>query len=997
MHSESSTSRRQREGAESQEPEARIDARNFAQRYGGKVQVRKLLERWVGRHGKLSTPGGPGLWLLTARASGQPLTGHEGSDFHARKLPTDGTADPSDVMSPAAKRIGWRPGSLRLVAFDVDVVDGEKLKKVGKALDRDRFAAAFPGALLVASWSALGGHAYFLLPDGLDPYAVIGRKYEHLGLSGEILCMGRYAAIADAGTLEQLMAADAAPPAVVPDALLSQMLADGKPKPRAKRPSAEPRPKRERERSNLDPWTRAEMEEMLSHVRGDEYDDWAKIGSAIYSWDAGHRGLTLFNWWSANHAGGDYEAHAVEAKWSAFAGGGDYDRVSVGTIYHLAEQAGWKPPAKERGKPKMDAVREREASRSDAERPKRGPRPKRPAPPFGLDEIEELLSKRTKAPGDLDGTAKRLVGWIEWAKKRGLDWFVPKGNTDDPTPGPLRDRVTAVLDATERAARSQWRKLLAKHRFEPVKPPKRFREAWKEHVRALNRWKAACAKWDAQAPRERLADAQAAFAGAELPDEYEPRARPSAPDHIIALEPERSMAACKACLAHMGYEYRLNARSQRPQVRNARKHAGAGPFVGWYDMSDEVRDRIIDDIALFVVESPKSAGAEPKPYRWSVEAFERGLSAWGADAIDPFRSWLLGLERDPNGKRIDDVLHEVFGADADCPLTRWASRSLFMVAVQRCIEIPGELNTGPGAHVKAMTILHGGQRFGKSPFLKHLLPPAAQKTLFSDSFDFASDAKTQLECQLGRVIIECGELTGMFGAALARLKVAIAKSDLSGVRMAFRRNTIDFPRRDYIVGTSDAEGGFLPPDTAGNTRFIVAELKHGCNVEEYLDAHRDQLWADAVHQYLHEGVRAPLPRELQALQAESNERHRNRDSGLEEKLFEVARDLDNPETVVTTRWIATKARYDGRWTVPPSGGKEEGPIADPEPDAPNGIEIWTPAYPSNRQSTLRLEDALRFTGWTERRDDTRPWVTDPDDIETRPRSAWSPPPIERLT
>ena len=639
---------------------------------------------------------------------------------------------------------------------------------------------------------------------------------------------------------------------------------------------------------------------------------------------------------------------------------------------HRGWQAGWDTPRSQCKPPRTGEGN----THTDP-----GPRPE---PPFGLADIEERLSRDTTGVDDLDNTARRLVGWIDWAKRRKLDWFAPKGNTDDPTPAPLRARIAVAYNVVERNARAKWATLLAKHRFDPITPPKKRRRQWREYEAALVEWERADKARQAARSQQRLEDAQASYDTATMPGEFEPRARPAAPKKIITLPPVRSMANAQACMAHLGYEFRLNARSQRPQVRDARKHSGGGVFEGWFDMSDPVRDRIIDDIALFVLEGDED---DATPMRWSVEAFRRALSAWSADAIDPFRSYLLGLERDPAGKRIDDVLHEVFGADKDCPLTRWASRALFMVPVQRCIEIPDEANTGPGAHVKVMPILNGPQGIGKSPFLKHLLPPDARETLFSDAFDFAANAQRQLECQLGRVIVECGELSGFYGAALAAMKVAISKTDLSGVRMAFKELVVDFPRRDFIVGTSDAPTEFLPADVAGNTRFVVAELKHGSNVEAYLAEHRDQLWADAVHQYRTEGVRAPLPRTLEPLQAARNELHRWRDPMLEERLHELADTW--PGGRLTLRYIAEETRISGRWQIPPSD-KDEGPRAMPAEDAPNKIEIWIPTDP-DKARTNRLRDALRLTGWTEKRAPDRPRVTDPDGKISRPRTWWEPP------
>ena len=54
-------------------------------------------------------------------------------------------------------------------------------------------------------------------------------------------------------------------------------------------------------------------------------------------------------------------------------------------------------------------------------------------------------------------------------------------------------------------------------------------------------------------------------------------------------------------------------------------------------------------------------------------------------------------------------------------------------------------------------------------------------------------------------------------------------------------------------------------------------------VRDYLDRPRPQLWAEAVHQY-RAGVEARLPRDLELVQVDVNERHRHRDDVLEDAL-----------------------------------------------------------------------------------------------------------------
>lgn len=71
------------------------------------------------------------------------------------------------------------------------------------------------------------------------------------------------------------------------------------------------------------------------------YDDWFRIGAAIYDFDEGELGLEIFKRWSAS-AEGYREAVAngtCELKWAEYEKGYDGQRVTVATVYALAREA----------------------------------------------------------------------------------------------------------------------------------------------------------------------------------------------------------------------------------------------------------------------------------------------------------------------------------------------------------------------------------------------------------------------------------------------------------------------------------------------------------------------------------------------------------------------------------------------------------------------------------------------------------------------------------
>ena len=456
-------------------------------------------------------------------------------------------------------------------------------------------------------------------------------------------------------------------------------------------------------------------------------------------------------------------------------------------------------------------------------------------------------------------------------------------------------------------------------------------------------------------PRERVAD---------RPLLSERKVDPAAPTGFLDLErAAKSLEFLRKVFAHLGYDYRLNERSQKGELRDVRKHgADANPLVHWHQVTDELLARIRDDIPQYVRVWNKEK-QDWRPWIWSIEMLRDKLRAWGADPVDPFRAWLLMLAPWDGVARLDGLLHDVFGADPDDPLAAWAGRAVFMGPVQRTIEIDGAPNTGPGSKLDEMPVLYGAQGIGKSTFVRYALPPEGHNELFTDQFDFADRAKEQVEALLGRVLVENGELAGLSHADVAKMKTAVVRTHMTGVRMSFKEHVRNFPRRDFIVGTTD-KADCLPNDPAGNRRFVVVELPEGCDVEAYMNDCREQLWAEALRRYRN-GERANLPRELKVRQAPRAEAHRTKDDSFEDVVRKltarVAREDDwNYAEGVSLRWLAKETRADGKL------------MQDKEDRA-----YWEPRWPASRQSQARLVDALKNNGWTHD-NTTRRTVEDPD-------------------
>jgi len=90
--------------------------------------------------------------------------------------------------------------------------------------------------------------------------------------------------------------------------------------------------------------SRALIEEAVAHIRNDElpYDDWIKVGLALYA-ALGPDGRGLWETWSAEASKND-PAYTAE-KWDSFS---SVRSVTVGTLFWLARQNGWRAERVER-------------------------------------------------------------------------------------------------------------------------------------------------------------------------------------------------------------------------------------------------------------------------------------------------------------------------------------------------------------------------------------------------------------------------------------------------------------------------------------------------------------------------------------------------------------------------------------------------------------------------------------------------------------------------
>ncbi|WP_428096958.1 VapE domain-containing protein [Candidatus Rariloculus sp.] len=312
----------------------------------------------------------------------------------------------------------------------------------------------------------------------------------------------------------------------------------------------------------------------------------------------------------------------------------------------------------------------------------------------------------------------------------------------------------------------------------------------------------------------------------------------------------------------------------RYDVRGCRTQYRLGQ-LDWQDANDRLEADIRERIAAAFITGKKD------------ESLWFGRDSWKDSRngllyrreCDPFMLWLESLPLWDKQPRLETWLSDVFRTDDGCELTKWASMFILLGTVWRTYE--------PGTKLDEMPVLVGPGGCGKSTALEFLLPTAYRSDWFADGLHLASPPKERAEALQGRVIVEAAEMAGTNRADLQSLKAFLTRTNDGTHRRAYTHNPEIQLRRCVIVGTANP-GENLPNDPTGLRRFVpieVAATDDGASgVRDYLDANRNQLWAEATHLHAMGFPHPRLPDELKRKQAKATEQHRRRDDILEDRL-----------------------------------------------------------------------------------------------------------------
>ncbi len=330
-------------------------------------------------------------------------------------------------------------------------------------------------------------------------------------------------------------------------------------------------------------------------------------------------------------------------------------------------------------------------------------------------------------------------------------------------------------------------------------------------------------------------------------------------------------------LKQLGHEIRCNIRSG---VMERRGEETGGKWVevneGWVE---SVRAEMFRRFRLMLKTAPEGAR-----YDVNQKNFRAWMTAITYDAgyVDPFFLWLKDLPEWDGKKRLDGLIGRLFKvAEGEEKLAAWCGRYIFAGAVNRALH--------PGAAQHESPVFIGKGEVGKSSFVKLTLPAFGREQWYTENFNMCADQQRQLQCILGKVFVEMGEMQGVRRVEHSALKAFLSTDVDNAVRLPYAPAPVAHPRRCIFVGTTD-KSSCLPNDD-NLRRFVAirvaAKGKRGPaafkRIQAYMEANRDQLWAEAVA-WIKAGNIPNLPAALRPAAQESAETARLHDSHITDAL-----------------------------------------------------------------------------------------------------------------
>ena len=248
----------------------------------------------------------------------------------------------------------------------------------------------------------------------------------------------------------------------------------------------------------------------------------------------------------------------------------------------------------------------------------------------------------------------------------------------------------------------------------------------------------------------------------------------------------------------------------------------------WSQMKEGWNDS--DNAALKVYISNKYGVYSPTKTKDAI------LAVAAERAYHPIKEYLDNLSEWDGIDRVETLLVDYFGA-TDNSYTKAVTRKTMVAAVARIYH--------PGTKFDSVLILNGPQGIGKSTFFAKLAGDWFSDSLtLTDMKDKAGPEKLQ-----GYWMLELGELAGMRKTDVEVVKSFISRCD-DKYRASYGVNVESHPRQCVIVGSTNAESGFLR-DITGNRRFWPVRISGNGKKKAWQMSVYDveQIWAETLVLY----------------------------------------------------------------------------------------------------------------------------------------------------
>lgn len=220
--------------------------------------------------------------------------------------------------------------------------------------------------------------------------------------------------------------------------------------------------------------------------------------------------------------------------------------------------------------------------------------------------------------------------------------------------------------------------------------------------------------------------------------------------------------------------------------------------------------------------------------------------------FDPVATYFEKLNGKWDGKkRLDTWLVNYMGAE-DTPINRLFGRLWLIAGVARTLtRTPTELDktygNGPGCKVDTVVVAIGRQGKGKSMTFNALV---RDNRWFKDDLSPLQQGKEAKQEIRGPLIVEMSELQVIKQLKLQEQSKSFLTTRSDQYRKPYATDVFHYPRTNIFCGTTNDMEPFR--DSTGARRFWP--FHSGQCDPVGITKIRDQLWAEAVHEYLHKGA-----------------------------------------------------------------------------------------------------------------------------------------------